>query len=668
MDMIDVQGVAQDLQEKKLEVIAKWMSQGVIFESVENVDISPDVVIGKGCVIAGDNQITGNTVIGDNVHIGRGNIINNAHIGSDVSILKSVVVDCEIGRNTTIGPFANIHTGSSIARDCRVGDFVEIKNSHIGINTKMAHLAYIGDSDIGDKCNIGCGVIFANYDGHNKHRSTLGNSVFVGSNSNIIAPVVIEDNAYIAAGTTVTCDLPAKCMCIGRQREIIKENRSKYHMSGQNKYFGTDGIRGIYGENLTEKIAYMVGNFLGYCADKGRVVVGRDTRVSGTALADAVMRGVMDTGCDVVDLGVCATPCVAYVTSAQHCGYGIMITASHNPAEYNGIKVFDNKGQKLTNTVETDIERHIDNDKPYLSEYNGSKTSGKYLVEDYLNMLTSSLDLTKDLSVVVDCANGSTSMYAQQVFERVGARVTMINSDRSGEYINHNCGALHPEVCADKVRQIGADIGFTFDGDGDRVLAVNEQGKVVDGDQLIYLFAKVLKDKGRLAGNGVVGTIMTNAGVENSLNKIGVQLVRTNVGDHFVAEKMGKCGYCVGGEQSGHIILSDYESTGDGILVALLVCDIVSKQGKLSELIDCDKYCQCNINIATQLKDKIASDKEVLQYASEMESGLKGKGRVLLRASGTEPKLRVTVECEEKDLATKAAEEIKSFIAKRYDI
>lgn len=668
MNIIDVKDIAQKAEETRLESIAKWMDAGVIFESVDNVYISPEVVIGKGSVIAGDNQISGNTVIGQNVHIGRGNIITNSRIGSGVSVLKSVLVDSDVGRDSTVGPFANIHSGSTIGRACRVGDFVEIKNSHIGINTKMAHLAYIGDADIGDKCNIGCGVIFANYDGKVKHRSRVCDSVFVGSNSNIIAPVVIEDNAYIAAGSTVTADLPADCMCIGRSRETIKENRSRYRMDVHNKYFGTDGIRGIYGESLTCEMAYMVGNVLGHWADNGQIVIGRDTRVSGGFLAQEVARGVMDAGCDVVDLGITTTPCVAYVARQESCSYGIMITASHNPAEYNGIKVFDNKGGKLGKVEECEIEEHIDSGSSYVSQEKGEKLSGGEYVERYLDMLTNSFDMDQELSVVVDCANGGASMYAQQIFDRIGVHATIINNDMTGELINQNCGALYPEVCASKMKELRADIGFTFDGDGDRVLAVDEQGQVVDGDQLIYLFAKVFSVQGKLSGNGVVGTIMTNAGVENSLEKLGVRLIRTKVGDHFVAESMARGGYNVGGEQSGHIILSDYESTGDGLLVALYVCDIIGKKGKLSGLIDCKKYHQCNINIVTVLKDEIATDRGVLEYASEKEKDMQGKGRVLVRASGTEPKLRVTVECECEEIASKIAEDIHKFIENKYDI
>ena len=245
----------------RLKIIQKHLDNGVIFRNLTNIYIYDSVKIGKGTVVYGDQHIRGNTVIGEDCILEPGNIIENTTLGNEVKVIKSVLKDCRIDNKTTVGPFANIHTGSKIERQCRVGNFVEIKNSNIGVNTKMAHLAYIGDVDIGNQCNIGCGSIFINYDGKNKHRSSVGDSVFIGSNSNIIAPVTIEDNAYIAAGTTVTVDLPKNSMCIGRSHETIKENRSTYHKNVfDKKFFGTDGIRGVYGEDLTDEIAYLTGN------------------------------------------------------------------------------------------------------------------------------------------------------------------------------------------------------------------------------------------------------------------------------------------------------------------------------------------------------------------------------------------------------------------------
>ena len=222
-------------EENRLEIIQKHKENGVVFKSTEGVFISAETTIGEGSVIDCNNIFNGKCVIGKDVTINDGNTLTDCTLGNNVTITKSIVNNAVIKQNTTVGPWAHVHTGSVVERDCRIGNFVEIKNSNIGINTKMAHLAYIGDSDIGAKCNIGCGVIFVNYDGKNKHRSVIGNSVFVGSNSNIIAPIKIEDNSFIAAGTTVTIDLPKNCMCIGRNREVVKENRSKYRMCDYDK-------------------------------------------------------------------------------------------------------------------------------------------------------------------------------------------------------------------------------------------------------------------------------------------------------------------------------------------------------------------------------------------------------------------------------------------------
>lgn len=663
-----MEDLIKKIKEKRMAVIAKHIANGVIFNSLEDVNIDENVVIGKGTIIDRDNEILGNTVIGSNARISIGNIIENAQIGSEVYMLKSVVRDSEIGRNTTVGPYANIHTHSNIGRDCRVGNFVEIKNSHIGINTKMAHLAYVGDTDIGNKCNIGCGAIFINYDGKNKHRSVIGDSVFIGSNCNIVAPVNIENNAFIAAGTTVTVDLPTNCMCIGRNREVIKENRSKYHKCDfDKKYFGTDGIRGVYGKKLTDEIAYKTGNFLGYSSDKGVVVVGRDTRISGEQLSQSLIQGIIDAGAKVIDLGVTTTPSVAYVTQFNLFNYGVMITASHNPPEYNGIKIFNNKGAKLINIEEVEIERHIDHGVPYISDIPGVVEDGEGYLAVYLAKMTDICGRIDGIKVVADCSNGAMSAYAKRMFESVGAECTCIYDSGDGKNINNGCGALHPETCAKEVVRVGADIGFSFDGDADRLIAVDKNGKVVDGDEVIYILAKYLKDNGRLNNNTAVGTILTNIGIENSLEKIGIRLERTDVGDHNVAEMMTKHSYCVGGEQSGHIIMGEFESTGDGLLTALYLCKIVQEcGGDLASLVTCTKYPQTAINIITEQKNEIAKDERVLAYKKEQETNMNGEGRIVLRASGTEPKLRIMVECANGELAKQTAENIKNYIQELY--
>ena len=347
-DLTDIYEVEKLMKVIRMSIIRKHINNGVIFLDFDGVYIDKDVVIGKGTKVYANNYLQGSTVIGKDCVIEAGNTINNSRIGDSVKISASNLSDCEIGSKTTVGPNAHVHTHSVIGSGCRIGNYVEIKNSTLGMGTKAAHLAYVGDADIGSNCNLGCGSIFINYDGKNKHRSVVGNSVFIGSNSNVVAPVSIEDNAYIAAGTTVTVDLPKNCMCIGRSRETVKENRSKYNKPLYvKKYFGTDGIRGVYGEFLTEEIAFLCGNRLGYSSDGGVVVVGRDNRPSGEKLAKALIEGVIKAGASVIDLGVVTTPNVAFTTVDKKANYGVAITASHNPWKYNGIKIFDYNGRKL---------------------------------------------------------------------------------------------------------------------------------------------------------------------------------------------------------------------------------------------------------------------------------------------------------------------------------
>ncbi len=652
----------------KMQIIQKHIDNGVIFKSYENVYISEETIIGEGTIIDCNNIFNGKCVIGKNVIINDGNTLTDCTLGNNVVITKSVVNNAVIKQNTTVGPWAHIHTRSVVERDCRIGNFVEIKNSNIGINTKMAHLAYIGDCDIGAKCNIGCGVIFINYDGKNKYRSVVGNSVFVGSNSNIIAPIKIEDNSYIAAGTTVTINLPSNCMCIGRNREIVKENRSKYRMCDYDKqYFGTDGIRGIYGEKINEDIAYLVGNFLGYSADKGVIILGKDPRKSGLNLGNSLIRGITDAGCDVVDLGIVTTPSVAYVTMQTGANYGVVITASHNPSEYNGIKIFNDKGRKLLNIEEIQIEEHINKKQPIIAKSKGKVIERSELIDNYVNFVCSDLPDLSDLKVVVDCSNGASCNLAKRVFDKLNITTKFIGTDCNGDNINKNCGALFPEFCAKEVVAHGYDLGFCFDGDADRIIAIDSKGRVISGDKIIYAFAKNMKNKDMLTGNTVVGTIMTNFGLENSLQEIGINLVRTNVGDHYVVEKMLEQGFILGGESSGHIILGNKVTTGDGLLVAVNLCGLlVESKLSLNKLTDIKEYPQININLMTDKKDEIAKDSEVLDYVKDFSERLGLSGRSFVRASGTENKLRITAECSDKLLAQNTAKEIEKFIKQKY--
>jgi len=669
-DLKDLKQLQDAIDVVRLSIIKKHMDNGVIFRNIANIYIHDTVKIGKGTVIYGDQHIRGNTVIGQNCKLESGNIIENAIIGNEVSIIKSVLTDCRIGTKTTVGPFAHVHTNSKIEREARIGNFVEIKNSTTGVNTKMAHLAYIGDVDIGNQCNVGCGSIFVNYDGKNKHRSTIGDSVFIGSNSNVIAPVKIEDNAYIAAGSTVTVDLPRNCMCIARSHETVKENRSKYHKNDfVLKYFGTDGIRGIYGQDLTDDMAYMTGNFLGYSSAGGSIVIGRDSRLSGEAIANKIIAGIIDAGGNVINLGVTSTPSVAFVTTLTNSNYGIVITASHNPAEYNGIKVFNYDGRKLSNIECVEIETHIDNQKPIVADIKGVVEDGQKYIDTYLDDLKKLIGSLDGLKVVLDCANGALSKYAPKLFKELGATVYAFNDTGDGRIINDNCGALYPQNTANKVLELKADIGFSYDGDADRLIAINNKGEIVDGDSIIYMVAKQLKEEGRLEGNIVVGTIMSNLGVEKSLNNIGIDMVRTDVGDHFVIEEMLRNKSLVGGENSGHIILKEFSNTGDGLLASLYLCKLMEKTGKnISELDDSVHFPQVMVNIKTAKKKEIMADAKVKEFIDGVIKELGNHGRALLRASGTEPKIRIMAECFDAKLAEETVANIKKFLEENFEL
>lgn len=659
-----------NLNKNRLLIIAQHIKNGVMFKTLDNVYIDEEVVIGKGTIIFANNHLRGNTVIGKDCILDCGNTITDAELGNKIKVSQSTLTDCKIGNNTTIGPNAHIHTRSHVERDCRVGNFVELKNCTLGINTKVAHLAYVGDADIGNQCNIGCGSIFVNYDGKNKHRSHVGDSVFIGSNSNVIAPVKIEDNAFIAAGTTVTVDLPKDCMCIGRSHETIKENRSKYRKGDYiKKYFGTDGIRGLYNEFINENLAYMCGNFLGYSSDGGKIMVGRDTRPSGQSLSNALIQGIIDAGADVYDLGVSSTPNVAFSTSQFKANYGIVISASHNPYQYNGIKIFNYDGRKLTNIEEIEIEKHIEKNQAIIRDEKGVIYNGEHFINKYLLELEKLIGKLDGLKVVLDCSNGAVGLTAPEIFTRLGCDVICYNTLTDGVSINDGCGALFPHICAEKVLQAKADIGFCFDGDADRIIAIDASGTIIDGDSIIYIISKYLHSIGKLNNNMAVGTLHTNLGVEKSLAQLGITLHRTDIGDHFVMEKMLRDDIIVGGEQSGHIILREFSNTGDGVLAGLYLAKLIKTTSQtLCQMDDSEHYPQVNLNIVSNNKKTIMTDHNLQEFVNALTNEIQAQGRILLRASGTEPKIRIMAECVSQQLAQETADKLYNYITSNFEI
>ena len=428
-------------------------------------------------------------------------------------------------------------------------------------------------------------------------------------------------------------------------------------------YFGTDGIRGVANIEITCPLAHSVGNALASCKKNCRVLIGMDTRVSGDMLLHAVATGVMQGGGDVLDVGVMPTAGIAYLTQYYKADYGVVISASHNPAEYNGIKVFDSNGYKLGDKRERELEQKMAH--PYVVK---AIATGKYMfmhdsAADYVKFLVSQIEGMKGLRVLVDCSNGAAGRVAKSVFEQAGASVVVVNTSAAGIDINENVGALYASNLSQKVKEGGFDVGFAYDGDADRLIAIDEKGNVVDGDHLLYVLACDAKKKGTLDTGTVVGTHHTNMGVQDALEKHGIKLIREDIGDKYVLERMLKDGSPLGAEQSGHIILGKRTTTGDGILASLVVAQIIVDTGKtLSQLDDAKGYAQVNINVPVQDKLRIINSEEVSLEVGKVYEQLAGEGRVLLRASGTEPKIRIMVECKSESKAKTLAKRLESVL------
>lgn len=446
------------------------------------------------------------------------------------------------------------------------------------------------------------------------------------------------------------------------------------------KYFGTDGVRGVANTELTCDIAYKLGRAGGYVLAQGdhrvKVVVGKDTRISGDMLESSLISGLMSVGCDVITVGVIPTPAVAYLIKEYGADCGVVISASHNPFEYNGIKFFNKDGYKLADEVELKIEEYIEDiDK---IEYHpvGSKL-GRVIKQgdpqrDYIEYLKSIIDVDfKGLKVVLDCANGASYEVAPIVFDELGASVIKINSNPDGININDKCGSTHTQSLQEAVLKHHADLGLAYDGDADRLIAVNEKGQIVDGDHIMILSAIYLKKEKKLAKDTLVVTVMSNIGLRIAAQQHGINLETTAVGDRYVLEEMIKSGYNLGGEQSGHMIFLDYNTTGDGVLSSLVLAKIVLEERKtLSELASVMvEYPQVLVNarIKNENKNRYMEYSEIKSEIERIESILDGCGRVLIRPSGTEPLVRVMLEGKEKgqikELATNLAKLIEDKLS-----
>ncbi len=464
------------------------------------------------------------------------------------------------------------------------------------------------------------------------------------------------------------------------------EPGDEYHF----RYFGTDGFRGEANVTLTSMHAYKVGRFLGwyFASDlckttrpnhRPRIVIGKDTRRSSYMLEYAIAAGLTASGADAYMLHVTTTPSVSFVTRQDEFDCGVMITASHNPFMDNGIKIINRFGEKLDNKTTEYIERYIDGDLKSLGVSGsdlplacGEKlgcivdyVSGRNRYLGYLISLAS--NSYKKLRICLDCANGASWMIAKSVFDALGAQTVVIGAEPDGLNVNDGCGSTHIENLCRLVREEHLDLGFAFDGDADRCIAVDENGNIVDGDKIMYILGRRLKDKGMLNGNTVVATIMSNSGLKESLSKIGIKCAETTVGDRYVYECMQQNDYSLGGEQSGHIIIKKYATTGDGILTAIMlteeVCDRKSSLGKLADPVKL--YPQHLENLRVKDKAAVLNDEAVKAKIKEVEALINGKGRVLLRQSGTESIIRIMIEAEDSEKSVEYAKMVAEAVKER---
>ncbi len=443
------------------------------------------------------------------------------------------------------------------------------------------------------------------------------------------------------------------------------------------RLFGTDGARGVANTELTIELAMNIGRAAAMVLTESsggkhpKILIGKDTRLSSDMLEGALCAGLCSVGADVITLGVVPTPAVAFLVKKYNANAGIMISASHNPYEFNGIKIFSGEGYKLPDALENEIESIVlDNSKPYYTPTGdgiGSVTVSESACEDYISHIIETVPERLDgMKVAIDCSNGSASRTAGELFKRLGADCRMLYDKPDGTNINDNCGSTHLENLQKYVMENDVELGIAFDGDADRCLAVDENGNIVDGDFIMAICAMDLYSKNKLSRNAVVGTVMSNMGFGKFCESSGLKFISTDVGDRYVLEAMRREGYNFGGEQSGHVIFLDYATTGDGELTAAQLLSIVHRRNtKLSYITKLMKqYPQVllNVRVTPEGKAGFADNKQIQQKISSVEEALGDEGRILVRLSGTEPLVRVMLEGLDKDLITRLANETAELI------
>ena len=446
------------------------------------------------------------------------------------------------------------------------------------------------------------------------------------------------------------------------------------------RLFGTDGVRGIANKDLTNELAMKIGSAAATVllkeakSAKPTVLIGKDTRASGDMLEAALTAGLCSVGCNVLSIGIVPTPAVAYLVGKYECEAGIMISASHNPCEYNGIKIFQKSGYKLDDAIEDEIERIIlgEEETPELKIGGevGNRLYSKTAVKDYIDHVVSTASVRFDgMSIALDCANGSASVCAKEIFTALGAKCLMLSDTPDGVNINDGCGSTHPEELMKFVKDAGLDLGLAFDGDADRMLAVDENGELVDGDKVIAICANRMKQEGTLKNNTAVVTVMSNMGFFKFCDEYGIHCARTAVGDRYVLERMLKDDYNIGGEQSGHVIFLDFATTGDGELSGVQLIETVVKSGKklseLAKIMNVYPQVLINVKVSPEGKLKYNNDEYIIAATQKAEMELLGDGRVLVRVSGTEPLVRVMLEGKDIEHITKLGNDIAEVVRER---
>ncbi len=442
------------------------------------------------------------------------------------------------------------------------------------------------------------------------------------------------------------------------------------------KLFGTDGVRGVANTELTAELAFKTGQAGAYVLTKHtsrrpRILIGKDTRKSGDMLEAALTAGLCSVGAKVIPLGIIPTPAVAYLTRKYNADAGVVISASHNPCEYNGIKFFNGDGYKLSDGLENEIESYILGEK----QIEDLPTHGKVgyvsanhnAIEDYVSFAISTVDCRLDgMKIAIDCANGAAYQTAFKALNKLGANVEAIHNTPDGININYKCGSTHLESLQAYVTSIGADVGIAFDGDADRMLAVDEHGNVIDGDQVMAVCANYMRKEGTLKQNTLVATVMSNLGLFIAGEKMGINIPRTKVGDRYVLEEMLAKGYNIGGEQSGHIIFLDFNTTGDGLVSALQFLSVLKKTGmsasEAASIVSVMPQVLKNAVVKLENKDRYMENEKIAAACKELEDEFAGEGRVLIRPSGTEPLVRVMIEGKDIDYITKKATELADMI------